>query len=157
MFWSMQCRLSFLDFFTDLPSDWSSLCPEQVADFCSVRSTDVPRERQFLSGSDTLDTLATSETCGSQFWEPDGPSPPKLGIIRIKCLKEHQQRQRWKLWHFHSKSYWNILKSYINHKFTTPLDLEDTGKPKSHRHIVRSCRLRWNGDKPIQRRKYRKW
>lgn len=95
-------------------------------------------------------------TCGSQFWEPDGPSPPKLGIIRIKCLKEHQQRQRWKLWHFHSNSYWNILKSY-NHKFTTTLDLEDTGKPKSHRHIVRSCRLRWNGDKPIQRRKYRKW
>ena len=71
---SFQCHVlihavsfEFFGFFTDLPSDWSSLCPEQVADFCSVRSTDVPRERQFLSGSDTLDTLATSETCGSQF------------------------------------------------------------------------------------------
>ena len=74
----MQCRLSFLDFFTDLPSDWSSLCPEQVADFCSVRSTDVPRERQFLSGSDTLDTLATSEPVDLNFENLMGQVPQSL-------------------------------------------------------------------------------
>ena len=101
-----------------------------------------------FQGVTHVDTLATLETCGSQFWEPDGPSPPKLGITRI--IRICNVKHGCIFIQNHIEIYWNHI---LNHAFTTTLDLEDTGKPKSHRHIVRSCRLRWNGDKPIQRHK----